>query len=78
MDDVYTMHMLHEHEDDGGDWIAHVEPELNDDDDCMEMELAQAYVRMQPLESIFSPEESLRMGTVFPNLSMPYVSRWAD
>ena len=34
-----------------------------------EMELAQAYVRHQPLEGVFPPEESLKMGTVFPNLS---------
>lgn len=34
-----------------------------------EMELAQAYVRHQPLEGVFPPEESLKKGTVFPNLS---------
>jgi len=39
-----------------------------------EMELAQAYVRAQPLEGVFSPEEGLRMGTAFPNLSQPYVA----
>ncbi|MCL2404705.1 MAG: spore coat associated protein CotJA [Defluviitaleaceae bacterium] len=41
-----------------------------------EMELAQAYVRAQPLEGVFSPEEGLRMGTAFPNLSQPYESNW--
>ena len=40
-----------------------------------EMELAQAYVRPQPLDGVFPPEESLRMGTIFPNLSQPYDGR---
>ena len=40
-----------------------------------EMELAQAYVRAQPLEGVFPPEEGLRMGTIFPNLSQPYDGR---
>ncbi|MCL2378416.1 MAG: spore coat associated protein CotJA [Defluviitaleaceae bacterium] len=40
-----------------------------------EMELAQAYVRAQPLEGIYPPEEGLRMGTAFPNLSQPYIGR---
>ena len=40
-----------------------------------EMELAQAYVRAQPLEGVFLPEEGLRMGTAFPNLSQPYGGR---
>ena len=40
-----------------------------------EMELAQAYVRAQPLEGVFPPEEGLRMGTIFPNLSQPYGGR---
>jgi len=35
-------------------------------------ELAQAYVRMQPLEAVFTPEEALRHGTLFPNLYQPY------
>ena len=39
----------------------------------LEMELAQAYVRPQPLEKLFTPEEGLRMGTVFPCLSRPYM-----
>jgi len=38
------------------------------------MELAQAYVRPQPLDGVFSPEEGLRHGTAFPNLYMPYVA----
>jgi len=40
-----------------------------------EMELAQAYVRAQPLNEVFPPEEGLRMGTAFPNLSIPYAGR---
>jgi len=40
-----------------------------------EMELAQAYVRAQPLDGVFRPEEGLRMGTAFPNLSQPYGGR---
>ena len=40
-----------------------------------EMELAQAYVRAQQLESVFPPEEGLKMGTAFPNLSQPYNGR---
>ena len=39
------------------------------------MELAQAYVCPQNLEGIFPPEEGLRMGTIFPNLSKPYQGR---
>ena len=37
-----------------------------------EKPLAQAFVRVQPLESIFPPEEGLRNGTAFPNLHQPY------
>jgi len=40
-----------------------------------EMELAQAYVRAQPLDGIFSPEEGLLAGTAFPNLLKPYTGR---
>ena len=36
------------------------------------MELAEAYVRDQPLDCIYPPEEGLKRGTVFPNLSKPY------
>ena len=39
------------------------------------LRLAEAFVPSQPLDSIFTPEESLLMGTAFPNLSRPY-SRW--
>ena len=40
-----------------------------------EMELAQAYVRAQPLIGVYLPEEGLLMGTAFPNLSKPYCRR---
>ena len=40
-----------------------------------EMELAQAYVRAQPLDGVFPPEKGLIMGTAFPNLSKPYTGR---
>ena len=40
-----------------------------------EMELAEAYVRAQPLEDIYAPEEGLMMGTAFPNLLRPYDGR---
>jgi|GEM_PF-1789426 len=40
-----------------------------------DMELAQAYVRPQPLEGIYTPEEGLRNGTAFPNLYQPYKGR---
>ena len=40
-----------------------------------DLELAQAYVMPQPLEGVFPPEEGLRMGTAFPNLSQPYCGR---
>ena len=43
--------------------------------DHWEMELAEAYVRAQPLEDIYAPEEGLMMGTVFPNLLKPYEGR---
>jgi len=42
---------------------------------CDDMELAQAYVRPQPLEGIFTPEEGLKNGTAFPNLYKPYKGR---
>jgi hypothetical protein len=37
-----------------------------------EWELAQAYVQVQPLKTVFSPEEGLCKGTIFPNLHKPY------
>ncbi|MDR1665092.1 MAG: spore coat associated protein CotJA [Clostridiales bacterium] len=41
--------------------------------DHMGMELAEAFVRPQPLDSIYPPEECLKTGTVFPNLSRIYM-----
>lgn len=39
---------------------------------CARMKLAEAYVPDQPLDCLYPPEDGLRMGTVFPNLSRPY------
>ena len=62
MEGIYTMHALH-----GGREVVNVDPPV--------MELAQAYVRPQPLDEIFSPKEGLRHGTAFPNLYMPYTPK---
>jgi hypothetical protein len=37
-----------------------------------ELPLAQAFVRSQPWEGTFKPDEGLKNGTVFPNLYKPY------
>ena len=37
------------------------------------MRLARAVVPKQKLESLFSPEQGLKHGTIFPELHMPYV-----
>ena len=70
MEEIYTMHSLH-----GGEAAkpkaANTPPVISG----MHMELAQAYVRPQPLDGVFTPEEGLRHGTAFPNLSMPYKGR---
>jgi hypothetical protein len=34
---------------------------------------AQAYVRNQTFNKVFTPEEGLRMGTLFPELARPYI-----
>ena len=71
MDEMYVLHALHgqppKEKSKNEPPPATEEPNPN-----WEMELAQAYVRAQPLTGIFAPEESLIMGTVFPNLSQPY------
>ena len=74
MEDVYTMHVLHEGENEP-EPAPMPEPAPEPVCDCPQMELAQAYVRPQPIEGIFPLEDGLRMGTVFPNLSRPYVGR---
>lgn len=43
--------------------------------DCDNMELAQAYVPFQKLGHIYSPEEGLIKGTIFPELYRPYEPR---
>lgn len=37
--------------------------------------LAMAYVPMQRLGSIYSPEQALRKGTLFPELDKPFCGR---
>ena len=56
MRELLEMHILHGHEKQNNDGL----------------QLARAYVISQPLESLYSPEEGLLMGTAFPNLSNPY------
>jgi spore coat protein JB len=59
MHEIYTMHPL----------------DTMPSDCCVSpMEPAQAYVCPQKFDGVFPPEESLRMGTVFPSLSRPYNS----
>ncbi len=38
-------------------------------------ELARAYVPFQQVEALFPPETALLMGTVFPELSRPYMPK---
>lgn len=40
-------------------------------------ELARAYVPLQSVHSLFSPEEGLIKGTIFPELAKPYAARHA-
>ena len=68
MDDVYTLHILHTE--------AHTETQ--EGSPWSHMQLAQAYVRPQPLEGVFTPAEGLLRGTAFPNLSQPYRGRRKD
>lgn len=37
-----------------------------------QMELARAYVPFQMFNQVFSPQEGLRRGTIFPELVRPY------
>ena len=45
-------------------------------DDCAKgaekMVLAMAYVKDQPFEALYTPEEALREGTLFMGLNLPY------
>ena len=78
MEKIYTMHTLHEPPMETMP-IAETEkpmpPTTESPTTSFGMELAQAYVRPQPLDGIFSPAEGLRHGTAFPNLSQPYLGR---
>jgi hypothetical protein len=40
-----------------------------------ECRLARAYVPFQIMNQVFSPDEALRKGTLFPELYEPYKSR---
>jgi len=40
-----------------------------------ELKLAQAYVPVQPYESLFPLDEALEKGTVFPSLYKPYKNK---
>lgn len=39
---------------------------------CENMQLARAYVPLQPYIGLFPLDEALRKGTLFPNLYIPY------
>ena len=39
------------------------------------MPLAQAYVPVQSFEEVYSAEEGIKKGTIFPSLYNPYVKR---
>ncbi|NLW23115.1 MAG: spore coat associated protein CotJA [Tissierellia bacterium] len=41
-------------------------------------ELARAYIPFQIMNQVFSPEEALIRGTLFPELYMPYKARTDD
>ena len=73
MDEMYILHELHGHKPPEEE-LPVFEP-IEEPGPNWEMELAQAYVRAQPLEGVFPPEEGLKMGTAFPNLSKPYIRR---
>lgn len=64
MHETLEMHKLQGYE--------HTTEHYADKVNCKGMELAEAYVRDQPLDCMYPPEEGLMMGTAFPNLSKPY------
>ena len=72
MEEIYVLHELHESQEDSAPEPTIAAMPIEEPCPYLDMELAQAYVRPQPLEGIFPPEEGIRMGTVFPNLSQPY------
>lgn len=43
-----------------------------------DMKLAHAYVPNQVMGQVFSPQEALQKGTLFPELYMPYVPEKYD
>ena len=54
-------------------------PSCVDNDFCMANNektngiLTMAFVNMQPLESVYSPETALCNGTLFPNINKPFM-----
>lgn len=56
----------------------HLWDEVKENDDCRTQcdfdtwKIAMAYVPMQPWEDIFDPAESLKSGTIFPSLFLPF------
>ena len=87
--DTFVMHVLHELDNSQENRVAveTMNEDIASDTDVLSgieaiewdvgntIELAQAYVLNQPLEGIFTPEDGLRHGTAFPNLSQPYMGR---
>jgi len=49
------------------DNYGHYPPNMSPD-----MDLARAYVPNQVMGKVYSPQEALRKGTLFPELYMPY------
>ena len=48
-------------------------PRYNDDKVCgHDMVLAMAYVRSQPFENLYTPDEAWKRGTFFMDLDLPY------
>jgi len=79
LDGFYAMHKMHDRITEPA--VPPIQPEppmppappMHEENQCFsQMELAQAYVRPQPMEEIFPPEEGLLKGTIFPSLYQPY------
>ena len=52
-----------------------MQPKEQDHMPLASMPLAQAYVPMQVLDTVYPPEEGIRKGTIFPCLYQPYEQR---
>ena len=85
MDEIFTMHILHEQPDENEKNKKNIDVDINEMDDDIKFvefvewdcfhELAQAYIYSQPLKEVFSPTQGLKHGTAFPNLFQPYMGR---